>query len=126
MRDDLMEHAEISSMLGRQAECWNRGELERYLSFYAQDGVYVSADGTLLCGRDAIGQSLVLIYGFSDTPPGSLSYSDLFVRVISPDLAIAFGRYHLGGGKRGFFSLVLRYDRGIWEILLDHPSYSNG
>jgi ketosteroid isomerase-like protein len=126
--DDAMASHEIPSMLEQQAASWNRGELERYLSFYAEDAVYVSANGNLLCGRLAIGRSLISRYGFTDRLPGWLSYSDLFVRRIASNLTIAAGRYRvdsgvgLPAGSSGFFSLVLRHEGRSWKILLDHPS----
>jgi uncharacterized protein (TIGR02246 family) len=126
--NDGMENDEILSMLEQQATSWNRGELERYLTSYAEDAVYVSADGSLLSGRLAIGRSLISRYRFTDRQAGLLSYSDLFVRLIASNLAIAIGRYYvesgagLSTGKNGFFSLVLRHEARSWRILLDHPS----
>jgi ketosteroid isomerase-like protein len=126
--DDVMENDELRSMLEQQAAFWNRGDLEGYLSSYTEDAVYVCADGNLLCGRLAIGQSLICRFNFINRLPGLLRYSDLFIRPVAPALTLAAGRYRvesgagLPTGRSGFFSLVLRHEASSWKILLDHPS----
>ena len=119
---------EIRSLLEEQAACWNLGELPRYLSYYAEDAVYVPGDGALLQGAAAIGRSLKARYGISARPPGGLTYSELFSRAVSSDLAIAVGRYRVDAvepgsfPRTGRFSLVLRRRDRMWKIVLDHPS----
>ena len=121
---------EIRSLLEEQALCWNQGELDRYLSYYAEDAVYVLGDGELLHGAATIARSLKARYGFASGPPGRLTYGGLFSHAIAPDFAIAAGRYRVEAAesesgsppRRGWFSLVLRRRDRKWQIVLDHPA----
>jgi uncharacterized protein (TIGR02246 family) len=118
---------EIRTLLEEQASCWNRGELDRYLSYYAEDAVYLPGGDEPLHGAEAIVRSLKARYGFDTRPPGRLTYERLFSRLVALDLAIAVGRYRLEPGgsafpRTGQFSLVLRRRAWTWEIILDHPT----
>jgi uncharacterized protein (TIGR02246 family) len=119
---------EIRSLLEEQASCWNRGELNRYLSYYAQDAVYLPSDGPPLHGVIAIRRSLEARYGFVTRPLGRLTYCGLFSRAVSPNLAFAVGSYRVDAAEAGCpprtgrFSLLLRRRDQTWEILLDHPN----
>jgi len=57
---------------------------------------------------------------------GTLSVSDLAVRALGSDYAVATARWHLartkdaGGDVSGLFSLVLHRTGGGWRIITDH------
>jgi hypothetical protein len=57
---------------------------------------------------------------------GTLSVSDLAVRPLGPEYAVASARWHLvrsqakGGELSGIFSLVLHRGSGGWHIITDH------
>jgi ketosteroid isomerase-like protein len=59
---------------------------------------------------------------------GTLAFSDLEIRVLAPDYAVAIGRWGLqraadgGGPVGGFFTLTLHKGATGWRIVLDHTS----
>ena len=59
---------------------------------------------------------------------GTLTYSELAVRVLTPDLVLANGQFPLqrtaagGGDATGRFTLVIRKTAKGWKIIHDHSS----
>ena len=59
---------------------------------------------------------------------GTLTFTNLAVRTLNPDIAVVTGNFHLErtAGKReqdsGIFSLVFRKGPDGWKIVLDHTS----
>ena len=59
---------------------------------------------------------------------GTLTFSELAVRVLTPDLALVNGRFALkrtaegGGDTSGRFTLVFKKTKAGWKIIHDHSS----
>jgi ketosteroid isomerase-like protein len=59
---------------------------------------------------------------------GTLEFSNLNIRMLGTEYAVATGQYHLtrtaagGGDASGVFSLVLEKSAEGWKIILDHTS----
>jgi ketosteroid isomerase-like protein len=59
---------------------------------------------------------------------GRLSFSNVEVRVLAPDLALVTGEFHLerttagGGNAAGRYTLILRKTTAGWKIIHDHTS----
>ena len=56
---------------------------------------------------------------------GRLAFTDLDVRVLSPEFAFVFGRYRLereGDAPTGLFTLLLERTGDGWKISHDHTS----
>jgi ketosteroid isomerase-like protein len=57
-----------------------------------------------------------------------LEFSDLSIRMLGTNYAVATGKYHLtrtaagGGDASGIFSLVWEKSADGWKIILDHTS----
>ncbi len=112
-------------MLDAQVQAWNRGDVERFVSFYAEDCTFVGKQ--MVHGRAAV----LARYrtGFPTAAAmGKLGFQDLEVRPVDKQIALVTGRFHLdrtpegGGPADGIFSLVMRLKGGTWQILLDHTS----
>jgi ketosteroid isomerase-like protein len=59
---------------------------------------------------------------------GNLTFSELEVRTLATNIALAMGKYELkrsaagGGDVSGRFTLVLRKTSKAWKIIHDHTS----
>ena len=116
---------EIRAVLMTQAEAWNRGDLESFMSSYAEDCTFMGTP--VMHGR---AQVLARYRGVYPTggAMGKLTFSSLNVQLLDAHVATVIGDWHLqrdavsGGNVGGYFSLVLANRDGTWRILLDHTS----
>ena len=107
---------------------WNRGDLAAFASDYED------SPETTFVGKDVTrgGTAAVLARYQSHYPNreamGTLSYSELSVRVLAPELVLVTGKYSLqrtkagGGDASGRFTLVIRKTPKGWKIIHDHSS----
>jgi ketosteroid isomerase-like protein len=62
---------------------------------------------------------------------GKLAFTNLAIRVLDSNYAIATGNFHLdrttnaGGNADGIFSLIFKREPQGWKIILDHTSRTN-
>lgn len=117
--------AEIRSVLRMQQNAWNHGDIDRFMNGYARSRhtVFVSEDtvrrgwGTV---RDRYREK------YSDRAKmGVLTFSDLEIALLSPDSAVALGRWKLQGAKdrpHGRFTLIFKRLPEGWRIVHDHTS----
>ncbi len=116
---------EVRLVLERQAEAWNAGDLPAFVSDYldAPRLRFVSG-GSALYGADD------LLARYQQNYPdraamGTLRFSDLDVRVLSPDFAFVFGRYNLtreNDAPTGLFTLLVERTAEGWRVSHDHTS----
>jgi uncharacterized protein (TIGR02246 family) len=118
---------EVRAMMDKSQATWNRGDLAAFASDYED-----SPDTTFV-GKDVThgGVAAVLARYQSHYPNreamGTLTYSELAIRVLSPELVLANGKYSLkrtaagGGDATGRFTLVIR-KTASWKIIHDHSS----
>lgn len=118
--------AQIQAVLDRQAEAWNRRDLEGFM-----DGYWNSPDLTFYSGATAVpGWQTTLEryrqrYQGEGAEMGRLKFSDLKIEVLGPDAAFVRGRWHLemsSGEQGGLYTLVFRKVEGGWKIIHDHTS----
>jgi len=119
---------EIRAMMQNSQATWNRGDLAAFASDYED-----SPDTTFV-GKDVThgGTAAILARYQSHYPTreamGTLTYSELSVRVLAPDLVLATGEYSLqrsaagGGDASGRFTIVIRKTSKGWKIIHDHSS----
>jgi len=113
----------VTGLLARSARAWNHGDLATFMRSYEDgpDTVYISAK-SVIHGYAAIRAHYAAHYGHSGM--GVLSFSELTVRPLGDDYAVAFARWHLalpgGAHPTGLFSLVLHRSAGAWHIIADH------
>lgn len=113
-------------MLAQQAEAWNRGDLGAFMAGYWKSPAltFVGADG-VQHGFDEVLARYERSYPDA-AARGVLSFEVLAFRALSPDVAIAVGRYRLERARpaTGVFTLVLeRRPEGV-RIVHDHSSAS--
>ncbi len=116
----------ITSVLQLQADSWNRGDLDAFMSGYLKsaDTSYTSG-GTIVWGYEALRQRYQTKYGSSRETMGKLKFSDLKCFELGAANELVIGHWHLelqSSTIDGVFSLVLvKTDEG-WKIMHDHTS----
>lgn len=120
---------EITKTLQAQAEAWNAGDLDKFMTAYLRSPAitFVSADGEMK-GYDALESRYRKKYGTSRDTMGKLSFSELEIRALGDNNALCIGHWLVERPKQpnlqGIFSLVLTKDLGEWKIIHDHTSLS--
>lgn len=115
----------ITSVLNRQQDAWNAGNVSEFVRFYSDDCTFFGKQTVV--GRAAVQKRYETKYP-SPAAMGKLTFSGLEVKQLDADVAIVLGRFHLertaagGGNADGIFSLVFKRKAGEWQIVLDHTS----
>jgi len=117
---------EIEAQFARSARDWNAGNLEGFMSDYANDSTtsYLSG-GAVRYGYDRIRSGYAPRFA-----PGaqrdSLHFENLAVRPLSGTLALVTARFILQREGRttssGPFTIIMERHAGGWKILHDHTS----
>jgi uncharacterized protein (TIGR02246 family) len=122
---DAKALAAIRAVLDAQVAAWNRGDIEGFMDGYARsdDIVFVSGD-TVTHGWTVVLNRYKKGYDTREKM-GTLAFSDLEIKVISKDAAVATGRWQLNREKdtpQGRFTLIFRRTKAGWRIVHDHTS----
>ncbi len=113
----------VRGVLNAQIAAWNEGDLEAFMAGYWNSPKLKMVSGSEV----AVGWKRILKryrdrYGDS-ADLGVLGFDKLDVTLISPEVAVAVGRYELQRDSRistGAFTLVMRQFDGLWRIVHDH------
>lgn len=117
--------AAVRAVLDAQTAAWNRGDIEGFM-----DG-YWRSDETVFVSGDSVthGWKIVLEHykkGYDTREKmGQLTFSDLEIKPINKDTAVALGRWQLTRAKdtpHGRFTLIFRRIKDDWRIVHDHTS----
>ena len=117
--------AEIQSVLTAQQDAWNRGEIDAFMTAYAQSAstVFVSED-EVTRGWETVRDRYRVKYS-DRAKMGTLSFSDVEVTMLSPDAAVVLGRWRLKRANdqpHGRFTLIFKRLPEGWRIVHDHTS----
>jgi uncharacterized protein (TIGR02246 family) len=119
---------EIRTLLKDSEAAWNRGDLAAFASDYED------SPETTFIGREITrGGTQAILERYRRNYPnraamGSLAFSEIEIRTLGADVALATGKYELkrtvaaGGDISGRFTLVLRKSAAGWKIIHDHSS----
>jgi len=119
--------AEITAALTRSASDWNHGDLNGFMSDYANDSLtsYVTA-GHVQYGWQALYDRYQANYFAPGKSRDSLSFEEIRVRPLTMDVALTTARFKLSRGDSvvasGAFTLILQKRGERWLILHDHTS----
>lgn len=117
----------VRAVVTEQERDWNRGDLEKFMRGYLRsDQTRFASGGNVTRGWQAVFDRYQRTYGDKSTM-GALTFSELEITAISPDSALAFGRWQLKREKdelSGLFSLLFRQTPEGWRIVHDHTSSS--
>jgi ketosteroid isomerase-like protein len=124
--DSTREHEQIvqsvRAVIDAQAAAWNRGDITGYMDGYerAETTTFVSGD-TITHGWQTVLEHYQKAYD-SRAKMGTLTFSELEVKPLSPFYAVATGRWQLTRAQdapHGRFSLLFRRTSAGWRIVLD-------
>ena len=122
--DEAVRRA-VATLLDRQREAWNAGDLDRFLvPYWKSEQLTFSSGGETRRGFKATEARYRQRYP-DRKAMGQLAFSQLEVSQIAPGAALALGNWSLereAGPLGGNFSLVLRQFDGEWKIIHDHTS----
>ena len=119
------DETQIRALLAEQAENWNRGDIDSFMTSYwkSDDTLFVGATGV------ARGWNAVLARYQKAYPDrkamGHVTFSNLEVHRYCSDAALVLGNYHLdreSDHPEGVFTLDLRRFRDGWRIVVDHTT----
>jgi uncharacterized protein (TIGR02246 family) len=119
------DRAAIEAVLMAQQKAWNEGNVDAFLEGYwhSEELTFSGAQG-ISQGFNAVHERYQKSYPDRQTM-GTLDFSGLETRLLSPDAALVLGHWHLTrekGDIGGVFSLVFqRFPEG-WRIIHDHTS----
>ncbi len=114
-------------VIRRSEAGWNSGRIERYMECYENSPETTFVGSAVAKGTRAVLERYRRAYPDAETM-GKLKFTELQARRLTPELAVATGRYALerapsaGGRKTGVFSVVLRQGPGGWRIIHDHSN----
>lgn len=117
--------AEVQSVLNAQQDAWNRGDIDAFMNGYARSAstVFVSQD-EVSRGWETVRDRYRVKYS-DRTKMGTLSFSEIEVTMLSPDAAVALGRWRLERANdepHGRFTLIFKRLPEGWRIVHDHTS----
>ncbi len=117
--------AEIRSVLRVQQDAWNHGDIDGFMKGYARSRStsFVSED-TVKRGWETVRDRYRKKYS-DRAKMGVLTFSDLEIVPLSPDSAMALGRWKLQRANdrpHGRFTLIFRRLPEGWRIVHDHTS----
>lgn len=115
----------VTAVLEEQARAWNEGDIETFVAHYLD-----SPRTRFVSGNTALYGVADLLERYRRNYPdraamGRLSFAELDVRVLSPDFAFVFGRFHLereNDAPTGLFTLLFENTPDGWKISHDHTS----
>jgi uncharacterized protein (TIGR02246 family) len=119
---------DIRAMMDKSQANWNRGDLAAFAADYED-----SPDTTFVGKEVTRGGTAAVLARYQAHYPnreamGTLTYSELSIRVLAPDIVLADGKFFLrrtaagGGDASGRFTLVIRKTPRGWKIIHDHSS----
>jgi uncharacterized protein (TIGR02246 family) len=119
----------VKAILTKQADAWNKGDLDTFLDTYwkSEDLVFFSG-GTVSKGHKAVSDRYHKRYKADGKEMGKLTFTDLEVELLGPDAAMVRGKWKLemkAENPDGLFTLVVKKLPGGWKIVHDHTSASD-
>jgi beta-aspartyl-peptidase (threonine type) len=124
---DPPAEAEVRALLDRQVADWNRRDLDGFLAGYWDSPDVVFQSGAERSrGFAAMRDRYRKNYQAEGKEMGTLTFSDVEIEALAPDVALARGRWALdkadGSRPNGLFTLIVRRFPGGWKIVHDHTS----
>jgi len=121
--DDLT--AQIGALLTRQAEAWNRGDIDGFMEYYwNSEELTFSSGGQTTRGWRSTKENYQRRYPTREKM-GQLTFSQIEITPLGDSATLVLGRWQLKRDQMpvaGTFSLVLRQIGGKWVIIHDHTS----
>lgn len=115
----------IRAVMDAQIAAWNRGDIEGFMDGYwrSDETIFISGD-SVTRGWQTVLDRYKKNYDTREKM-GTLSFTEIEIKPINKDTAIALGRWQLtraGDTPRGRFTLIFRRTKDGWRIVHDHTS----
>jgi uncharacterized protein (TIGR02246 family) len=116
------QQLDVTKVILAQQACWNTGDLDRYVSFYknAQDTEAIL--GTPVIGLESIRKAFHVNFPNREAM-GAIENSEVTVRALGENFALATGKYHLMRSKKagsdafGTFTQIYEKTAAGWQII---------
>ncbi len=127
--DRTADESAIRDLVGsRQQQAWNQHNARAYAALFAEDGDVVNVVGWWWKGRTEIESNLTRMFAniFRES---TLTFTQVDVRFLTPDLAIAHARWTMTGAhmppglpepREGLQTLTVQKCNGEWLIAAFH------
>ncbi len=113
----------VRATLRAQMAAWNEGNLDAFMeTYWKDDALKFVSGGEITKGWSATMKRYRERYA-DGNGLGHLGLGQMDVQLVTDDVAVVTGRFtHTrdAAPTSGFFSLVMRRDRGAWRIVHDH------
>ena len=119
------EKAEITTLLNKQVEAWNAGDIEKFMDTYwhSEKLVFIGSRGPTY-GWQATLDNYKKGYPDKKTM-GNLEFKIFDISKIDKKTIFVIGRFELtreAGELNGHFTLIIQKIKGQWLIISDHSS----
>lgn len=113
----------VREAMAASAAGWNAGDLDRFMSVYADDAVYVTAKGVVR-GRAAIAARYAPTFKRGGNTRGRLAFQPLVEREMGARHRLLVARWTLTGDKveTGMTTLLFEWRGAEWKIVADHSN----
>jgi uncharacterized protein (TIGR02246 family) len=116
------QQLDVVKVVIAQQDAWNKGDLDAYLSHYKDAPDTQAVLANLVRGFDNIRSAYHLNFPNKDSM-GSLEDSEVEVRALGDNFALATGKYHLtrtrksGGAVEGTFTELFEKTAAGWQVI---------
>jgi ketosteroid isomerase-like protein len=119
------DEKEIRSVLDKQTQEWNRGNIDAFMvGYWNNDSLMFVGQSGVTYGYEQTKNNYKKNY--SDTAKmGKLTFNILQVKPLSADYYFVLGKWYLKrsvGDVSGHYTLIFRKINGKWLIISDHSS----
>lgn len=117
--------AEILKVVAEMQAAWNRGDFRGYMAGFKNPDVVFVSGGRIKDGWQGALDDYVRNYGASDATRGTLTFYDMRIELLAPDVAQLIGHYRLDRPEKpmeGINTRLFRKMDGRWVIALNHVS----
>ncbi len=121
------QQLDVVKIILAQSDAWNKGDLDSYLSHYKDAPDTQAVLANLVRGVDNIRAAYKQNFP-SKEAMGTIEDTDVQVRALGDNFALATGRYHLtrtkkaGGPAEGTFSELFEKTSAGWQIIFSEST----
>ena len=121
------QQLDVVKIVLAQQNAWNKGDLDAYLSHYKDAPDTQAVLANLVRGIDNIRAAYKQNFPNRDSM-GAIEDSDIEVKVLGDDYALATGKYHLnrpkksGGPVEGTFMELFEKTKAGWQIIFSQST----
>jgi len=119
------ETSRIQSVLAKQSEAWNKGNIDKFMQGYWQNDSleFISKSGVTYGWKQSLANYKK---NYPDTVSmGKLDFTLIQIKMLSEQYYFVIGKWHLTrsiGDIGGHFTLLFRKIKNQWLIIADHTS----